>query len=99
MDVVITRCAGLDVHQATVVATVRVPDDQGSCLYGHSAKLSSRTFWNFVHEFSSFRRHGRLRETAGRGAARFTQVLCALLVPDIPLQTHEPVGSQAVGCR
>jgi hypothetical protein len=62
-------------------------------------ELSSRTFWNFVHEFSSFRRHGRLRETAGRGAARFTQVLCALLVPDIPLQTHEPVGSQAVGCR
>jgi transposase len=30
MDVVITRCAGLDVHQATVVATVRVPDDQGA---------------------------------------------------------------------
>jgi len=29
MDVVITRCAGLDAHQATVVATVRVPDDQG----------------------------------------------------------------------
>src|ERR1700730_7566177 len=30
MDPVITRCAGLDVHQATVVATVRVPDDQGA---------------------------------------------------------------------
>jgi transposase len=29
MDVVIKRCAGLDVHQATVVATIRVPDDQG----------------------------------------------------------------------
>jgi transposase len=29
MDVVITRCAGLDVHQATVVATVRVPDEAG----------------------------------------------------------------------
>jgi transposase len=29
MDVVIKRCAGLDVHQATVVATVRVPDDRG----------------------------------------------------------------------
>ena len=29
MDVVISRCAGLDVHQATVVATVRVPDDAG----------------------------------------------------------------------
>ena len=29
MDVVISQCAGLDVHQATVVATVRVPDDQG----------------------------------------------------------------------
>ena len=29
MDVVITRCAGLDVHQATVVATIRVPDEPG----------------------------------------------------------------------
>lgn len=29
MDVVITRCAGLDVHQATVVATVRVPASEG----------------------------------------------------------------------
>jgi len=29
MDVVISRCAGLDVHQATVVATVRVPDETG----------------------------------------------------------------------
>ena len=27
MDVLIERCAGLDVHQATVVATVRVPGD------------------------------------------------------------------------
>ena len=29
MDLLITRCAGLDVHQATVVATVRMPDEQG----------------------------------------------------------------------
>jgi transposase len=29
MNVVITHCAGLDVHQATVVATIRIPDDQG----------------------------------------------------------------------
>src|SRR5262245_34231130 len=29
MDVVITRGAGLDVHKATVVATVRVPTDGG----------------------------------------------------------------------
>jgi transposase len=29
MDVLIERCAGLDVHQATVVATVRVPDAAG----------------------------------------------------------------------
>ena len=29
MDLLIARGAGLDVHQATVVATVRVPDDQG----------------------------------------------------------------------
>jgi len=30
MDVVIERCAGLDVHQATVVATVRVPAATGA---------------------------------------------------------------------
>src|SRR5205809_5527624 len=29
MELLIARCAGLDVHQATVVATVRVPDGQG----------------------------------------------------------------------
>jgi transposase len=29
MELVIARCAGLDVHQATVVATVRTPDDRG----------------------------------------------------------------------
>jgi transposase len=29
MELLIARGAGLDVHQATVVATVRVPDDQG----------------------------------------------------------------------
>jgi hypothetical protein len=29
MDVVIERCAGLDVHQATVVATVRYPGAAG----------------------------------------------------------------------
>jgi len=29
MEIVITRCAGLDVHKATVVATVRVPDERG----------------------------------------------------------------------
>jgi transposase len=29
MDLLIARCAGLDVHQAPVVATVRVPDEQG----------------------------------------------------------------------
>ena len=29
MDLMIARCAGLDVHQATVVATVRIPDDHG----------------------------------------------------------------------
>jgi transposase len=29
MELLNVRCAGLDVHQATVVATVRVPDDHG----------------------------------------------------------------------
>src|SRR6266571_6503539 len=32
MDLVLTHCAGLDVHQATVVATVRVPDGGGGRL-------------------------------------------------------------------
>jgi transposase len=32
MELLIARCAGLDVHQATVVATVRVPDEQGGRL-------------------------------------------------------------------
>ena len=29
MELVISRCAGMDVHQATVVVTVRVPDEAG----------------------------------------------------------------------
>ena len=29
MELLIARCAGLDVHQATVVATVQTPDDRG----------------------------------------------------------------------
>ena len=29
MNVVTTHCTGLDVHQATVVGTIRIPDDQG----------------------------------------------------------------------
>jgi len=29
METVIARCAGLDVHKATVVATVRVPAEAG----------------------------------------------------------------------
>lgn len=29
MEIVITRCAGLDVHKETVMATVRVPDEDG----------------------------------------------------------------------
>ena len=27
MDGLIERCAGLDIHQATIVATVRIPDE------------------------------------------------------------------------
>jgi transposase len=30
MELLINRCAGLDVHQATVVATVRVPSEDGA---------------------------------------------------------------------
>ena len=39
MDVVMDRVAGLDVHQATVVATVRVP---GPAVAGASRRRSGR---------------------------------------------------------
>ena len=29
MELLIPRCAGMDVHQATVVITVRLPDEAG----------------------------------------------------------------------
>ena len=36
MDVLVERCAGLDVHRDTVVATVRVPPDRGGANAGRS---------------------------------------------------------------
>ena len=42
MDVVVERCAGLDVHKDTVVACVRAPDP-------HGGRLSEvRTFGTFT---------------------------------------------------
>jgi transposase len=49
MDVVITRCAGLDVHQATVVATVRAPDDQGG------RRVVTETFGTMTADLSALR--------------------------------------------
>ena len=56
MEHLITRCAGLDVHQATVVATVRVPDD-------HSGRQSmTETFGTMTPDLIALRewlhRHG-----------------------------------------
>ena len=44
MDVVVERCAGLDVHKDTVVAAVRLPDGDG----GRSTEV--RTFGTFTGE-------------------------------------------------
>lgn len=49
MDVVVERCAGLDVHKDTVVACVRAPDPQGG-------RLSEvRTFGTFTVELLALR--------------------------------------------
>jgi hypothetical protein len=62
-----------------------------------SPELSSRTFWNFVHEFSSCRgRHERQREGGAapkHGAVRSTHVTAHAARPRHSVQTHEPAGS------
>jgi transposase len=42
MDVLIDRCAGLDVHQATVVATVRYPGATGRASVTENADAEAR---------------------------------------------------------
>lgn len=42
MDTLVTRCAGLDVHKATVVANVRVPDGAGGRAV-HAAEFGTTT--------------------------------------------------------
>lgn len=49
MEQVITRCAGLDVHQATVVATVRVPGTDGS------RHVETRTFSTMTPDLLALR--------------------------------------------
>lgn len=55
MDVIVDRCAGLDVHKHTVMATVRVPDERGG--------RSQRTLL-----FSGASRHHRSDVTSARGS-------------------------------
>lgn len=51
MEVIIDRCAGLDVHKKTVVACVRTPGT------GRSKRFSEvRTFATFEHELVALRR-------------------------------------------
>lgn len=45
MDVLIDRCAGLDVHQATVVATVRVPGPDGRQMVTASFGTMTADLW------------------------------------------------------
>jgi transposase len=49
MEVMIERCAGLDVHQATVVACVRIRDG------GKRARREVRTFGTMTHELEELR--------------------------------------------
>jgi transposase len=49
MDVVIRRCAGLDVHQATVVATIRVPNDSGG------RRIETQTFGTMTRDLLALR--------------------------------------------
>jgi transposase len=49
MDIVITRCAGLDVHKATVVATVRVPGD------GSRRRVVTETFGTMTADLIALR--------------------------------------------
>lgn len=48
MDVVVERCAGLDVHRDTVVATVRVPGDDG-----RGRRQETRTFRTTTAELTA----------------------------------------------
>jgi transposase len=45
MDVLIEHCAGLDVHQATVVATVRVPGDRGRQMVTETLGTMTPDLW------------------------------------------------------
>ena len=49
MEVVIRRCAGLDVHQATVVATIRVPNDSGA------RRIETQTFGTMTRDLLALR--------------------------------------------
>jgi hypothetical protein len=48
--------------QSALTAPVQI-NDQFFGLFGLASELSSRTFWNFAREFSSFRRQGAGRAT------------------------------------
>jgi len=67
------------------------------------AELSSRTFWNFVREFSSFQAalggYGRAALRSGHGSVGSTQVTKRVLVPGIPLRTHAPAGFRSSAVR
>jgi transposase len=45
MDVLIERCAGLDVHQATVVATIRVPGEGGRRMVTETFGTMTADLW------------------------------------------------------
>ena len=49
MDLVITHGAGLDVHQATVVATIRVPGERGN------RQVETKTFGTMTADLLALR--------------------------------------------
>ena len=60
MDVIHTRCAGLDLHKKTVVATILVPDDKGRLIKKTrsfetvTASLLALSDWLIEHAFTNF---------------------------------------------
>ena len=89
---------GRDAHVVRTLAAIRFAlSTRRDLLLEMLAELSSRTFWNFVREFSSCRgRHERLRDGGAapeHGAVRSSQVTAHAARPRHSLQTHQPAGS------
>ena len=88
MDVVVERCAGLDVHRDTVVATVRFPEGASGGVTRRHARLPQR-------EAGRVRRVRRLaqrkpRRHAGRDGGDRCLLAAGVLRPEAPIRVLAP---------